>query len=114
MKSHVSLILISFVVFIAGCAGITYPEVSRLSPTSYAPLPGYTSIQLSTRDIDQKYDEIAIINIRSASWTNIDKLNETLRQRARELGANAVVRIQYGHEGMWGNPTATGVAVRIK
>ncbi len=114
MKSYVSMILISFVVLIAGCAGITYPEVSRLSSASYAPLPGDTSILLSTRDIDQKYDEIAMINIRSASWTNIDKLNDTLRQRARELGANAVVRIQYGHEGMWGNPTATGVAVRIK
>ncbi len=114
MKSYVSVILIALLVFIAGCAGITYPEVSRLSSESYAPLSGDTPILLSTRDIDHKYDEIAIINIRSASWTNIDKLNETFRQRARELGANAVVRIQYGHEGMWGNPTATGVAVRIK
>jgi hypothetical protein len=114
MKFRVPVILISFIVFMAGCAGITYPEVSRLSSANYAPLPGDSPIQLSTRDIDQKYDEIAIINIRSASWTNIDKINNTLRQRARELGANAVVRIQYGHEGMWGNPTATGVAVRIK
>lgn len=114
MKIHVPVILISFIVFIGGCAGITYPEVSRLSSASYAPLPGDTPILLSTRDIDQKYNEIAIINIRSASWTNIDKINDTLRQRARELGANAVVRIQYGHEGMWGNPTATGVAVRTK
>ena len=114
MRTHVSVILIALLVFIAGCAGITYPEVSRLSSASYAPLTGDIPIQLSTRDIDQKYDEIAMINIRSASWTNIDKLNETFRQRARELGANAVVRIQYGHEGIWGNPTATGVAVRIK
>ncbi len=114
MKSHISAILIAFILIIAGCAGITYPEVSRLSEVSHAPLPGNAPILLSTKDIDQKYDEIAIINIRSASWTNIDKLNEALRQRARELGTNAVVRIQYGHEGMWGNPTATGVAVRIK
>lgn len=114
MKSYISVILIAFMLVIAGCAGITYPEVSRLSAVSHAPLQANAPILLSTKDIDRKYDEIAIINIRSASWTNIDKLNETLRQRARKLGANAVVRIQYGHEGMWGNPTATGVAVRIK
>ncbi|MDN3514278.1 MAG: hypothetical protein NG747_07750 [Candidatus Brocadia sp.] len=65
--NHVSLILISFIVLITGCAGITYPEVSRISSASYAPLPADTPILLSTIDIDQKYDEIAIINIRSAS-----------------------------------------------
>jgi hypothetical protein len=111
MKSHVSVILILFIVLITGCAGI---EVFRLSSASYAPLPGDTPILLSTRDIDQKYDEIAIIFIRGASFTKTDKLNKILRQRARELGGNAVIRIQYGQEGMYRNPIATGVAVRIK
>lgn len=114
MKSYIAMISIASLITVAGCAGITYPEVSRLSTINYAPLQESAPILLSTKDIDEKYDEIAIINIRSASWTTMDKLNETIKQRARELGANAVVRIQYGHEGMWGNPTATGVAIRIK
>jgi hypothetical protein len=113
-KSCIPVISTAILATLVGCAGITYPEVSRLSTLNYSPLQEGAPIVLSTREIDEKYDEIAIINIRSASWTSLDKMNETMRQRARVLGANAVVRIQYGHEGMWGNPTATGVAVRTK
>lgn len=104
--------LILCFIFISGC--MTFPEVSRISSASYPAKDASASILLRTSDYaDKKYEEIAVINIRSGSMTHVDQLNESLKQKARELGADAIIRIQYGHEGMWGNPTATGTAVKF-
>lgn len=100
-------------VFLSGCSGLTMAGVSPLSTQKYEPKAKDTEIKISTGDLSRKYEEIAVINIRSSAWTQIDRLNWKLKIKARELGADAVIRVSYGHEGMWGNPTATGTAIRF-
>lgn len=100
MRSHTIVMLISVVLLSAGCAGLISPEVARLSVVSYAPLPEGAPVLLSTKDIDREYEEIAVISIRSSAWTSIEELNEALKKEARDIGAHAAIRIQFGHEGM--------------
>ncbi|MBI4688957.1 MAG: hypothetical protein HY754_01590 [Nitrospirae bacterium] len=112
---YFSFILIVEIIFLlSGCDGITYPEFSILSSSRYSPKAPDFNILLTSSDIKRDYEEIAVINVRSSSWTKIDKINETLRKTAGKLGADAVIRINYGHEGMWGSPTAIGIAVHFK
>lgn len=109
---RIAILLLSALV-LGGCAGLTMAEVSPLTSQTFQAKSVEADILISTGDIQKKYQELAIINIRSSAWTKIDRLNWKLKIKAREIGADAIIRVSYGHESMWGNPTATGTAVKF-
>ncbi len=56
-------------------------------------------VVLITNDLDKPYKEIGIISVVGANKnTSYDELNEKMKQKAREVGADAVVKIEYGTE----------------
>lgn len=102
------------ILFLHGC---TYTEHTKISSNSYSQYDG--ELIISTKDIDQPYEEIAIIH---SSGKDIDYRKNKIVSRARELGANAIIRFNCGEvytvttgaEPIIGTyPKCTALAVRI-
>jgi uncharacterized protein YbjQ (UPF0145 family) len=69
---------------------------------------------LTTGEVKREYEEMALINAYQLDrFSTLQDLNEILRDEAREMGANAVVRIQY-YFGRIGWIYALGTAVKYK
>ncbi len=73
-------------------------------------------IILTTGEVKNSYEEIALVRIQGMPLGGIESINAGLRSEARKLGANAVVRIQYGAYalGYYSYPQAIGTAVKYK
>lgn len=80
------------------------------------------SIVITTGDItDRPYRSLGDISVTVSKWTIFDadptpeKVNDALRAKAAELGANAVVLVRYGTVGIgaltWGKLDGSGRAV---
>ncbi len=89
----------------------SYSEHISLQDTSTT-----SPIVLTTGEVKREYEEIALLRVGSRyhlRMTTYQELNEVLRDEAREMGANAVVRIQY-YLGRFGWGYALGTAVKYK
>jgi hypothetical protein len=74
-------------------------------------------IVLTTGEVKRDYEEMALISAYRFSFYSpgtTQQVNEILREKAREMGANAVVRIQYYYVGHNGYLHALGTAVKYK
>ena len=116
MRYATSVLLI--VLISTGCQ--TTAEFAPLSEKVYPPLPVEATIQLTTGDLTETYEELAVITVwADRSWWTpnvLERLNERLREQARALGADAVIRIDYTMQEGSGDTdlkqSATGTAVR--
>lgn len=68
-------------------------------------------IVLSTVDIDENYEILGIVSVRSGE-VNLSTVNENLKAEARNLGADYVVMVRYFQYS--GYIYAYGTAVKIK
>jgi len=68
-------------------------HISKLSNKEYPPLSEDTVVLLATKDIDQEYDEVAMIEVTLEGEGSVNGLNIALRKMARGFGANAVIKI---------------------
>ncbi len=68
-------------------------------------------IILSTVDIDEDYEILGIVSVRSGD-VNISAINENLKAEARNLGADHVIMVRYFQAS--GYVYAYGTAVKIK
>jgi hypothetical protein len=75
-------------------------------------------IRLTTGEIDEPYEEIAVIAVHEDGDAVLEVLSLRLREQARALGADAVIRVDYDLERAGGEAyliqSATGTAVRIR
>lgn len=74
-------------------------------------------IVLTTGEVKREYDEMALIGANTYLYgmpATLQELNEILRAEAREMGANAIVRIQYYFVGRGNLLYALGTAVKYK
>jgi hypothetical protein len=55
-------------------------------------------VVLSVGDLDRAYQEIGVIHVSGVTRQGYDKLNEKMRSKAREVGADAIIFVQYGTE----------------
>lgn len=73
---------------------------------------------MTTGDLDRPYDEIAILSVGPREDDEVDKIFADLRQAARNVNADAVVRVDvevYGSgEDGYARLRATGTAVRFR
>ena len=75
------------------------------------PTPG---IQLTTGDLDRPYKELGIIFVKGRH-VKYEKIMEELQSKAKELGANAVIKIKFGKKyGYSRRPFCQGVAVTFE
>ena len=104
-------ILVSVLVLLVSSA-CSQTAVFRLTTTEYVPTPPTANILLITGDVDREYEEIAILKIfQSTAYSDtLQRFPDALREEARKLGADAVIRIQLDDLGA----LATGTAVRFK
>lgn len=118
-KRNATIVVLLAFTFIAGCKSIN-TEVAPLSEQVYDPLSADIPVQLTTGDLSKTYEELAVVTVwanRSLKTRNVlERLNELLREQARSLGADAVVRIDYMMQTGSGDTdlrqSATGTAVR--
>lgn len=90
------LILVCAVLLLSGCATIKLNYGSLVSET-FTPKSNDFAIILTTEDLNRPYKEIGVISA-LANYENAtyDQLNEKIKQKAREVGADAVIKIEYG------------------
>ena len=70
--------------------------------TDFAPFTGESvtsqkgeDILLTTGDIDRPYKELGVIFVKGR-WSRYEKITEKLKATAKEVGAYAVIKIQFG------------------
>ena len=85
--------------FVLICLAIGFFGCTR-TMTDFAPFTTVTSqageeITLTTGDIDRPYKELGIIVVRGRR-TSGEKMMELLREEAKKVGADAVIKIKYG------------------
>ena len=102
-----------WVVFV--CLAIGFFGCAR-TMTDFAPFTSVTSqagekILLTTGDIDQPYKELGVIVIRGR-YASGEKIMELLRKEAKEVGADAVIKIDFTRR--YYRRYCRGVAVSFK
>ena len=106
------LVIIWVLILFTGCASM---ECLRMR-TDFAPLtavPG-TDVLLTTKDIDRPYREIGVIFVKGRH-ARYEKIVEKLRSKARELEADAVIKIEFGNQfNRLHRPYCRGVAISFK
>lgn len=80
------------VLLLTGCVA-TNATMLNLAPTSRAVvLPAQVRIYRTAAQVPGKYEEIALLNSTGeSSWTNEQKMMESMRIKAGKLGANGVI-----------------------
>jgi hypothetical protein len=112
-------------VALAGCA-FGRADFVQLNPgSSYPPRPKGAPVVLTVGDWDRPYVELGMVHVSGFVRTGHQDLNEKLRAKAREAGADGVIYVRYGTENVlsilaivvaipWDVVTAEGLAVRSK
>ncbi|TAE24369.1 MAG: hypothetical protein EAZ92_13350 [Candidatus Kapaibacterium sp.] len=102
------------------------PAMNRFSSASVSPIRSEVvpledtlkaqPVVLTTGEVKDVYEELALVKIQGTPFATLDDLNGGLRMEARKLGANAIVRVQYGTYGVgyYSYPQAIGTAVKYK
>jgi hypothetical protein len=103
------LVIIWVLILFTGC-------VRFRMKTDFAPLtaePG-TDVLLTTKDIDRPYREIGVIFVKG-HHARYEKIVEKLRYEAKELEADAVIKIEFGNQfNRLYKPFCRGVAISFK
>jgi len=104
---------------LTGCAMGRNEFIPLNAGTSFASRPVGAPVVLTVGDLDRGYQEIGVIHVIGQSRLNYEQLNEQMRAKAREAGADAVIFVRYGREHAFSlGPfsavllTAEGLAVR--
>lgn len=109
----------------SGCA-VGRQDFSLLNPsTRYESKAADAPIFLTTRDLEDPYEEIGLIHVSGNTREGYEVLNAKLRAQARRVGADAVIHVSYGIENAFSIVpifiaipydvvTAEGLAVRTK
>jgi hypothetical protein len=106
------LIILCGLTIFFGCARIR-TDVAPLDVTLMQTKP-ITGFQLTTGDIDRPYRELGVIFVKGRH-VNYEKIVEELQSKAKELGADAVIKIKFGKRyGYSHRPSCQGVAVAFK
>ena len=105
------LIIICGLTICFGCARIRTDVAPLDNKLMTKPTPG---IQLTTGDIDRPYKELGIIFVKGRH-VKYGKIMEELQSKAKELGADAVIKIKFGKKyGYSYRPSCQGVAVTFE
>lgn len=125
MKFSNWFLLLGLSLGVTGCA-VGRSDHALLNPSGViAEKASEEPIFLTTLDLEDPYEEIGFIHVSGTTREGYEVLNRKLRDRARRLGADAVIHISYGLENAFSIVpifisipydvvTAEGLAVRKK
>lgn len=109
--------------FVMGCAVAREDFILLNAGTTFPSRTTNSPVVLAVNGLTTPYQEIGVIHVSGVSREGYEKLNEKLRVKAREAGADAVIYVHYGLENVlsvipfivaipYNVLTAEGVAVR--
>ena len=103
------LVIVCVSILCSGCA-ITMTDFASLGIDSATP----TDILLTTGDLDRPYNEIGVIFVKG-KCARYKSIVEKLRAKAKENGADAVIKIEFGNSfSRVYRPFCRGVAITFK
>lgn len=80
---------------LTGCAAARNDFI-RLNPgTQYPSRPADAAVLLTVGELDRPYQELGMIHVSGITREGYTQLNEKLRAKAREVGADAVIFVHY-------------------
>jgi len=96
MKRMVGVVIVCL--SLIGCASVPHIRVNygSLNNETFIAKSSNAEILLTTKDLDRPYKEIGIISASGKAKTTYDELNEAIKKKAREMGADAVIKLDYG------------------
>lgn len=101
---------IAAAVFVAGCGFLTTDRA--LTGQAYPATRGFVRVALESEPDPPQFEEIGIVRATGGgNRGNLEDVFEGLRVEAREIGANAVIRVRVDHHD--NVISALGVAVHI-
>jgi hypothetical protein len=93
MKKLIYLFVMA--VLVSGCASVS-SDFGSLTSVKYPPKSEQQEVLLLTSMPNRPYKEIGIIRVVGKVKTPMQMLNDEMLKKAREVGADAVINIQYG------------------
>ncbi len=84
--------------WLTGCAMARQDFIQLNAGTSYAAKEADAPVVFSVGDLDRPYEEIGVIHVSGISRLGYDQLNQRMRAKARQVGADAVIFVHYGTE----------------
>jgi len=117
---------LAMALFLLGGCAVGRSDFSLLNPSAhYDAKSADAPVFLTTRDLEDPYEEIGLIHVSGTTREGYEVLNAKLRAQARIVGADAVIHIGYGLENAFSIVpifisipydviTAEGLAVRTK
>src|SRR2546426_11193060 len=106
------LALLGLFLLKAGCASGTH----RLTPATYA---GHTNPVFTTKAPlpSESFEPVADLELSKGWYGSTDNTQQALADRARELGADAVINMKSWHAPSawsWASPYSSGQAVKLR
>ena len=105
-------VLISFLLLLGGCAAGTRPLTSTTHPPHANPV-FVTKASLSP----ESFEPVADLELSKGWYGSTDNTQQALADRARELGADAVINMKSWHAPSawsWASPYSSGQAVKLR
>ena len=119
-----ALVAISLAALLAGCATWSSSSVERKDQSAAMKASDPAKITVSEGDSSRKYRSLGDITVTVNKTTAFnqdptkDQVNQALKEKAAELGADAVIFVRYGQGGVslmsWGSLEGKGRAIKYE
>ncbi len=86
------------VLFLSGCAVARQDFIQLNAGTSFPSRTVDSPVVLTVGDLDKPYQEVGVIHVSGVSRQGYGQLNDKMRAKAREVGADAIIFVHYGTE----------------
>lgn len=83
---------------LTGCAAARQDFIALNAGTAFSPRPTHAPVVLTVGDLDRPYQEIGVVHVSGISRIGYAGLNERMRAKARQVGADAIIFVTYGTE----------------
>lgn len=93
MRRGIFVLMVSGLLFLSGCAIVSYTPYDLKEPARVAKNPSEVLIIPDSTKITKQYKEIGTISLES-EWSSSEALMEDLRKEAAKRGADAVINIK--------------------
>ena len=117
-----AILAVSLAAMLSACATWSTSSVDRKDPTAAVQPSDPARISLTEGDSNRKYTSLGDISVTVNKTTVFNKdptredVNQKLKEKAAELGADAVILVRYGEGGMslmsWGSLEGRGRAIK--
>src|SRR5262249_17218232 len=111
-RCRICLLVLISLLLLGGCAAGTRP----LTPTTYPPHTNPVFVTKASLPLES-FEPVAELELSKGWYGSFDNTQQALAERARELGADAVINMKSWHAPsawLWASPYSSGQAVKLR